>query len=124
MKILVGVLGVALSSAALAANWQLVTSATDGRVVSVDMNSLRKSGDSAQIWTQTDYSKVKNIKARLSKELWKFNCSAQTTFTASWIDYAPDGSVIKSHTPIETSYGYAPVAPGTVGETVMNLVCG
>ena len=124
MKILVGVLAVALTSSALAADWQIVSTGTDGRVLSVDMGTLRKSGDRAQIWVQIDYSKVKSVRARSSKELWKFNCSAQTVFIASWIDYAPDGNVIKSNTPVETSYEYEPVAPGTAGEKIMNTACG
>jgi hypothetical protein len=113
----------ALSSSAMAADWQYVDKGSDGSVLYVDNASIVRSRNRGQAWVEFDYSKVKSVRHRSSKELWKFNCVARTSFTASWVDYAVNGSVIRSRSPIETEYDYKPVVPDSLGETVMELVC-
>lgn len=117
------IMAVMCGSQAVASSWVRVGGGSDGTQLSIDMDSVRKDGDIAQSWIELNYAKVRSEPARSSKELWKFRCSQRTSFTASQIFYRADGSVLRSKSPIETSYDYEPVAPDTLGERVMLVVC-
>ena len=106
-----------------ASDWVRLTETDTGSVVEVDTESRGLSGSIARIWLRIDHSKDATKKARQSKELWKFNCQSGTSFTASWVNYAADGSVISSGSPLEYDFKYEPVVPDTVGDTVMKIAC-
>jgi hypothetical protein len=111
------------SSTALAAEWRFLGRGSDDRMVSYDAASVRRNGPIVQVWLLTDFSNVKSVRARSQKDLWKFNCADQTTFTASSIAYAADGSVVASDTELEFAYKYQPVVPDSMGEIAMKAVC-
>ena len=123
MKLLAfGVIG-CFAAPAMASNWVKAGGGSDGTQLAIDMASVSRNGESAKVWIELDYSKVAAERARRSKELWKFHCSDETSFTAAQILCRADGSVLNSNNPIETSYGYHAVAPDTLGAFVMGTVC-
>ena len=108
---------------ALASSWMRLGAGSDGTQLYVDTESVVKNGNVAQAWIKMYYPKEPTRRALSSKELWKFDCSNRTSFTASQILYRGDGSVLSSDSPIETRYGYEPVVPDTFGETILKSVC-
>ena len=119
----VGISLLALASAAAAADWVEATKGHDGRIVYLDIDSIRRSGDDVRVWVMHDLSKVKSERARRVKYQLAYKCADETLFTASVVSYAPNGDVLRSEQPIETRYDYKPVVPDTIGESLMKLVC-
>ena len=112
-----------LAAPASAADWEEIGGNDSGTVFFVDRSSIRAVGNKMQVWVMFDYSKNRTKKERSTKELWKFDCNNQKSFTASWTNYSPDGTAIKSDAPMEYEFKYEPVVPGTFGETAMNVAC-
>jgi hypothetical protein len=70
---------------------------------------------------RSDLSKVRTTTWRSTRQLWRFNCKTGTSATVSFIAYAPDGSVVRSHS--DPYAAYEPVAPDTIGDTLLKDVC-
>lgn len=104
---------------------QLVQMSEDGSgsIYYSDYDSVRGSGQSAQVWIFVDHSGNKSNPARSTRELWKYNCGERTSITLSYTDYDKSGSVLKSGSQRDNSYRYEPVTPRTVGERALNFAC-
>ena len=96
---------------------------TDGSIYSADYDSVKRSGDKAEVWVFIDHSKDRTAKARSSRELWKFYCSEETTLTAYWVSYDARGRVIRSGSKPDNPYLYEPVVPETFGSFAKNFAC-
>jgi hypothetical protein len=104
-----------------AATWSFAGHGTDGRVVFIDTAVTRTTNGRVRAWVKTDFSKVKTTRAREGKELYEYDCSARTAAVISWIDYAPDGSILGSDT--DPYPAHKPVVPESVGEILIGLAC-
>lgn len=111
-----------LGSSANAADWREF-SADNGTVYRADLSTVRWNNEIVQVWLEGDFRKKANSRYAATKELWKFKCAEETSFTASKIAYDGKGEIVASDAPIETRYDYEPIAPGTIGAEVMRLVC-
>src|SRR5437868_3504119 len=125
-KIISGIILCALASQAWASNWQLKGTVTNDEDLYYDADSIRRTGDIAQIWIKWDAAKNKNVTYRTRKELWKYNCSDHSTFTDRYIDYDAHGNVLGSSgpsgPPAESQYYYLPVTTDTVQDIMMHVV--
>ena len=111
------------ATSASAATWVEASQSSSGSVVYVDVDSIRDVAGKRQIWVQIDQSNNPSVKARTSKELWRYDCPSQTSITLSWIDYDSSGRVMKSGGNIDNPYLYQPVVPDSTGETIMKIAC-
>lgn len=124
MKRLIGIALLVMPAAAQAAKWFEVATTDTGSVVFVDLESRRGTSALADIWIKIDHSKNATKKARESKELWRFNCASRSVFTRSYVDYAPNGSILHSgsNEPLLGS-DYEPIIPESTAEAVYKVVC-
>ena len=123
MKKIILLIAFCFGAPANAADWILASSG-GGLKVYLNPASFQQSGSKVQVWVRMVAEPGSKHTFAESKELWKFNCPERSQFVASWIEYAKDGSVLRSKTPLETPYDYEPIAPDTIGSDVMTAVCG
>ncbi|HEX8482874.1 MAG TPA: surface-adhesin E family protein [Allosphingosinicella sp.] len=106
-----------------AAEWVKVSESTTA-IWYVDMTSMRQNGDVRSAWLKADHSRDRKTKARESRWLERFNCSAWTSRTASVTYYGPDGDVQSSRAfPEFESIGFTPIVPDTVWNGIARFVC-
>lgn len=125
MRIAVMAAGAALicSVPGSAAEWVKVSESATA-VWYVDLTSMRQDGDVRSAWLKADHSRDRKTKARESRWLERFNCSAWTSRTASIIYYGPDGATQDSrHFPEFGTVGFTPIVPETVWNGIARFVC-
>jgi hypothetical protein len=112
----------ACGGSALAAEWVHVATNTTGAKVSVDTETIQFSR-TPRVWVEFDYSNDATVSERSARELWKFDCAQQTSITLSSVTYNAQGKVTRSRANHDYSYGYEPIVPGTIGASIMKIVC-
>ena len=106
-----------------ATEWRHVDTGNDNSEVYVDDASIKRTGDIASIWIMFDLSKVKTERARTSKELWRFNCTDQSSTTASVLHYDAKVQLILTEHVSDYRQRFEPIAPETIGSTIMKIAC-
>lgn len=122
----------AFPSVAVASDWRYLTSGTGGVVVKVDVESvrelpaiqIRRPFPVRQIWVQMDFSQDKSVTYREQRQLFRFNCIAETGMIASSVTYNPDGRVARSWSDEDYDFKYEPQTPDTIGYAIMEFACG
>ena len=82
----------------------------------VDSQSIRRSGDSATLWTRRDLS---GGAGTMWHEL-EFDCSRRTQTVLAFIK--DDGTSV-SHNEARPHRPASPISPGSAGEEVFNIAC-
>lgn len=116
-------LAVLISSAAAAADWQLVSTSIDGMKTYLDISSVTNAGTSRTTWGKTVYNKIRDDGTAYSVDHWRYDCSDRTIVLLSYFGYHSDGTVVTSRQVPSYSQQASDVVPDTVGETFFKLVC-
>ncbi|HET8731252.1 MAG TPA: surface-adhesin E family protein [Moraxellaceae bacterium] len=105
-----------LPSRALASEWYLISKATDGTYVYLDISTLRAAKNHKKIWGMF----VKND-STYRKVLTGFRCAERES--ANFYSAAYDESEkLVSTTPADLPQ-FEPVIPDSIGETILEIVC-
>lgn len=115
-----------LAAAANAANWQQIAKSGTGTVVSIDTQSVVRQGDTALGWFQFEGGEQTREGVAYARERQMADCRAQLIGKISYVDYAPDGSVLRSRSTPATiaRQMLEPVVPDTTGEAIFHRLCG
>ncbi|WP_435198965.1 surface-adhesin E family protein [Qipengyuania sp. 902] len=122
----------AFPNVSVASDWRYLTSGTTGVIVKVDVESvrelpaiqIRRPFPVRQIWVLMDFSQDKSVTYRERRQLFRFNCTAETSMIASSVTYNPDGRVARSWSDEDYDFKYEPETPDTIGYTIMEFACG
>jgi TonB family protein len=133
MRTVVALVAVSLSASAIAATWvEVAALEDDGSVMSVDTAGIAREDGFLKAWFKSTYKKPQSIPRHASKvdpkqvdfdeslELDYFNCTSRTMAGKQWI-YRSKGKPVASY---EDYPHYSDVAPETVGESMLEFVCG
>lgn len=115
-----------------AAEWRYLTQADDKTIVTVDFSSMRtlpartgRDFEVVQVWVKYDYRFNTREKARTAVVLNKVACDRDGMFSTQKTSYLPNGSVLESLSDMDDyDFKYEPVAPATLGATIVEFACG
>ncbi|CAN7653396.1 surface-adhesin E family protein [Caballeronia sp. LjRoot31] len=112
------------SASAIASDWVQVF-ANSGEAVSVDKDSVARSGDTVNAWTQTVLAVETDVQlgrpAKAIKTQYVADCQARTLLVNALIFYDAQGNVLASLPPEHDAP--AVVVPGTGGDFILRAVC-
>jgi len=112
------------SASAIASNWVQVF-ANPAEAVSVDADSIARSGDTVNAWTQTVLAVETDVQlgrpAKAIKTQYIADCQGRTLLVNALIFYDTQGNVLASLPPEQDAP--AVVVPGTGGEYILRAVC-
>ena len=120
-----------LTANASAANWVEV-GGSDAVVVSVDTESLRRSGAQVRSWLKWQWSKPLDVpnsypvkQYQLERQLQVSDCKNGAFAIAQGVRYsdATGNDVVDSYTVAEKSWQFSEAAPETLGESILRYVC-
>lgn len=120
-----------ISANANAANWVEIAG-NDAVVVSVDTDSLRRTGAKVKSWLQWQWSRPIDVPNtypvkyyKLEKQLQVSDCKVNTLAIAQGVRYADlSGSeIVDSYTIEEKFWKFSEPAPETIGESIIKYVC-
>ena len=117
------------SAAAMAADWEVVTSGSTGSIISLDKNSIARTGSGRRkAWFKSTYTKPQVLSDEKTKyfetlELDSFDCSEHTMGMVQVIYRDAAGKVVYTYENPLTSPRHSDVAPETVGEAMLDAVC-
>ena len=114
---------ICLLPAQVHAEWYSVGSDVGKSKWFMDPERVKLIGGKAQAWVRIDGSADRSVQWNEEKLLMSFDCAAGTVKTLSAIKYDSYGKVISSSTVPDYGYGYEPVVPDSMGETVQKLAC-
>jgi hypothetical protein len=124
VRALITLLAVSVATApAIAESWVDYGESGTGSVYSLDLDTLAKSGNTVIVWSKADHSKDAKEPARETKTRYRIDCFNQTLTMLIWIDYKADGTVIQSHMLNTYEQEARPAVPGSLGESLVQLVC-
>ncbi|MEA3031850.1 MAG: hypothetical protein QOG13_3175 [Sphingomonadales bacterium] len=112
-----------VATPAEAADWRYLTANAVGGQVYYDATSIQRTGNKARLWIRVDHSRDRSTRAREVRELWSYDCGAQTTLALSSISYLPNGAILAQRVLADDPFDYTPVIPESIAETAMRLVC-
>ena len=119
---------------ALAADWVLYGTSTDGSSHYYDPQSIKwVSQDIVRVWKKMSFSKkgVQDMPKKNGPEhkewnytigLWEYSCSEKKFRLLSATNYNQGGGVISSFTYDSSSWDF--IVPESIDETLFNIVCG
>ena len=108
---------------AVGADWRYVGTSDNGTTIYVDMETMRPTGDTVNVWVRYDHSRDRTIRFRETKQLVTYNCSARTSTLRSYISYDANGRVVDSGDISTYQLRQNNVAPDTIGDAIMTAVC-
>ena len=112
------------STLAIASDWVQVF-ANPAEAISVDSDSITRSGDSVNAWTQTVLAVETDVQlgrpAKAVKTQYIADCKGRTLLVNALIFYDAQGNVLASLPPEQDAP--AVVVPGTGGEFILRAVC-
>lgn len=109
--------------------WVKVTESDDGAIYSVDYSTIKQHGRYRFMWELRDYKIAKQFqnKSYHSVKLrFAFDCSAERRAGVSYIshrDLSGTGEIINSSSVPESEWKFTDLAPGTVGELMLQTAC-
>lgn len=116
---------------ASAANWVEV-GGSDAVVVSVDTESLRRSGTQVRSWLKWQWSKPLDVpntypvkQYKLERQLQVSDCKNRTFAIAQGVRYSDEtgNDVVDSYIVAEKSWQFSEAVPETLGESIVRYVC-
>ena len=112
------------STLAIASDWVQVF-ANPAEAINVDSDSVTRSGDSGNAWTQTVLAVETDVQlgrpAKTVKTQYIADCQGRTLLVKALIFYDAQGNVLASLPPEQDAP--AVVVPGTGGEFILRAVC-
>src|SRR5471032_2819612 len=112
------------SASAIASDWVQVF-ANPSEAISVDSDSVARSGDSVNAWTQTVLAVETDVQlgrpAKAIKTQYIADCQGRTLLVNALVFYDAQGNVLASLPPEQDAP--AVVVPGTGGEFILRAVC-
>lgn len=115
-----------------AANW-IEVGASDAVVVSVDTESLRRTGTKVKSWLKWQWSKPTDVPNtypvklyQLERQLQVSDCKSGTLAIAQGVRYADVSGnevVVDNYTIEEKFWQFSEAAPETIGESIIKYVC-
>jgi len=124
-------LALIVSANANAASWVEI-SGSDAVVVSVDTESLRRTGTKVKSWLQWQWSQPVDVPNtypvkwyKLERQLQVSDCKANTLAIAQGVRYADlsGNDVVDSYTIEEKFWQFSESVPETMGESIIKYVC-
>lgn len=106
-----------------ATEWLTVSTAKNGLVVLFDIDSVKFTPGSAQVWMKFDSSRVANMPFPEAKALWKIDCLHDSQTALSTTSYAQDGSVRATGTLPDVPASYEPIVPESYAATMRDTLC-
>lgn len=116
---------------ALAAEW-IVVGGNSKVETSVDIQSLRRSGEKIKVWIKWIYEEPNEAEGIYPRKMYQsakslsiYNCAENSSITIQDILYSEKGGgeVIKSVTVTEAKARYSEVVPDSIGEAILQYVC-
>lgn len=114
---------IAWSAPAAAAEWQKISTAKDGMVVSIDVESVRMTPPTVRAWVRLDASGAPQYPFAEARTLWQIDCSRDLQATVSATSYAEDGSVRSTSTTHDVERAYEPIVPDSYAATIRDILC-
>lgn len=117
---------IAIAAPAQAADWVAIGGPDSGAVWYMDGSRITLNGDRVHAWVKIDASHDSTVKYREEMVLYSALCGTQQIKTLSITQYDSYGKVIYSNSDTDSTYGtygYRPVTPETMGETVLKVAC-
>jgi len=106
------------------AEWIEAASATNGLKAYVNLDTLRRNGDSVEMWNLYDYENKETERQNLSSEVQQeFDCREERYRILAFTDFAENmgnGRVLFS---ASRSSDWMPVEPDTIVESIWNIAC-
>ena len=104
------------------ARWRLIHQGTEGSTY-LDIHTVRRSGDRATVWQRIEYLRPQRQGHSETVTRWEYDCRNRTSELLRFVDWRADGTVVMSHTLPPSEREAEPVAPDSVGEDVLEIVC-
>ena len=121
-KVLIALIGLGLSSAAIAEDFVYYGSDLYKSDYYYDAETIRRYDDGdVDVWTKRDASKDKTVPYRTQRAKLRLNCASETISSLSFVLYRANGTVVDSDTPIYPDI--ESVVPGSVGQTLFDIMC-
>lgn len=104
---------------------------TDNVLISIDRNSLRRTGTKVRTWVKWEWAVARESldgarrKYTASKELSIYNCAERSTHTVQAIRYADNEmqTVVEDVSVKDVSSSYYEVVPDSIGEALLEFSC-
>lgn len=116
---------------ALASNWVTVSRSDTGTLIEVDLDSIRSSGGKVKAWTRWSHNTPQEVKHSYppktytsSKDLAVYNCYERSSAVIQSTSYSQSGEVVDSRSGADVPSAYSEVVPDSVGESILDAVCG
>jgi hypothetical protein len=108
-----------------ASKWVLISNTADGGNISIDAESIRRSGDSVTYWTKSNYASRTESGVLSTKANKTINCRTGELIYRYYIFYDDlnnNGKMLQSF-PESSSAKWEPIPPDTINELQMKYVC-
>lgn len=102
--------------------WQLIDEGAD-RSTYLDIRTVRRSGDRVIVWQRVEYPRPQRQGHSETVTRWEYDCRNRTSELLRFVDWRADGTVVMSHTLSSSEREAEPVAPDSVEEDVLEIVC-
>ncbi len=123
-RALMALFAVMTPSQVLAADWALVATSSNDVRQYLDVGSVSRNGDDRSIWVKEIDPETAAHGEAYSVLHWRYDCSARTGTLLSWMQYRANGTLIDSEQIPSYKQSAIDLAPDTVGERMLNTVCG
>ncbi len=124
-KLLIG-LALSVMATAAHAEWVLVSTSADGNKTYAESTTKKRTGNMVRMWEILDYAKPTVFKGKAyqsDRDFVQYDCVESTVQNLQLVLFAgkmATGEIVGSeNTPGNKSF----VAPGTVGNTMLNFAC-
>ena len=122
IKLIAAAALVMAATPAFAVNWVYVGARSSGTDFYYDADTIVRSGNQVTVWEKWDHSRDKTYKEREQRVRYRYDCAERTSTLLHAIIYYPDGTS-RAVTFATYEQETEPLAPGTVGEAVLEAVC-
>lgn len=105
-------------------DWQVIATADNGIIYSLDRDSVRDMGGYREAWTKTDYSNVLEGDVSLRRSREDYDCAGRRMRARQTVAYNRDGKIFRTMSLTEAESEWKAVTPDTMGEAKFEAVCG
>jgi hypothetical protein len=123
MKFAWGGLILATLSIPAHAEWVEWSSSTSGTVWYLDPDRMALSPGKVKLWVKLDHARDASVKARSSMQQVSINCRDSKYYVTARTSYDSYGKIMFSQNYTDNGYGYEPIIPETMMESVASVIC-
>ncbi len=98
-----------------------------GKTVYVDPTTIRRNSNLVKMWQFYDFKTVQtvgSIRFLTAKEQWEFDCAEERSRVVARKEFSGNmgsGTMVSTNSQVGK---WVPVIPGSIGQTVWEVVCG